>query len=235
MRDPGFNTRTSVASPGPAAQPVPLPWDVLAAPAVEDLLPAAMNFWPRGAAFGTPDLAAADHQSTWSRLMRVLLRGFVDLYRRAFLLAREASPRTLAETLPEWERDYGLPEPCVTKEQSIAERIAALTEKVNSLPHVTPGDFIRLAAAYGFAVEIEEPAVFECGFSEVAGEHTVGDRLQEVYWIVRVQDLEVFFFRTGEGELAGDPLFSLGDAEQLLCLLMRYAPAWSIPVLEEAE
>lgn len=235
MRDPGFNTRTSIATPEDAARDVEQPWDVLADPTVEELLPAAMGFWPPGAAWGTPDNVAPDLGSRFAGMMRALLAPFVTLYRRAFLLARESSPALLDQTLAEWERDFGLPEPCVTGEQSRTERLMHLAAKVNSAPVVTPGDFIRLAAMYGFTVTIEEPAVFECGFSEVGGEHTVGDFRQEVYWIVHVDDGAVFYFTCGDSELAADPLFSLGEAEQLLCIFKRIAPAWTIPVLELPE
>lgn len=235
MRDPGFNTRTSLASAEDAPQPLEQPWDVLADPEVEEMLPAAMGFWPRGAAWGTPDNVAPDLNSRFAGLMRALLAPFVTLYRRAFLLARESSPALLDQTLPEWERDYGLPEPCVTTEQTRAERLAHLAAKVDASPVVTPGDFIRLAAQYGFTIEIEEPVIFECGFSEIGGEHTVGDYRQECYWIVRVTEGGVYYFTLSESELAYDPLFSLGEAEQLLCILTRIAPAWTIPVLELPE
>lgn len=232
MRDPGFNTRTSLATPEDAPRALAAPWDVLSNPSVEDLLPAAMNFWPRGAAWGTPDGVAADDGSNWARLMRALLAPFVDLYGRAFRLARESSPALLDQTLEQWELEYGLPDPCVTVEQSRAERLAFLAAKVNAAPLVTPGDFIRLAAAYGFSITIEEPAVFECGFSEVGGEHTVGDWRQEVYWIIHVVDLAVYYFTLGDSELASDPLFSYGEAAQLLCLMKRLSPAWATPVMD---
>jgi uncharacterized protein YmfQ (DUF2313 family) len=165
----------------------------------------------------------------------VLLSPFATLYRRAFALALEASPATLDQTLDDWETEYGLPDSCVAGEQTRAERIAAVMAKVNAAPLITPGDFVRLALDYGFVIEIEEPAVFECGFSECGGEHATGAWRQEVYWIVRVSEVAVFYFRTGEGECGSDPLFSYGDAERLLCILMRLSPAWTIPVLEIVE
>ncbi|WP_082407216.1 putative phage tail protein [Mesorhizobium sp. 1M-11] len=235
MRDAGLNTVTRDPSPDQVRQPVATPFDVLADPDVEQLLPAALNFWPRGAVFGSPDGLAVDTSSNWAKLTQVLLSPFVTLYRRAFLLALEASPATFDQTLEDWETEYGLPDSCVQAEQTRAERIAAVVAKVNAAPLITPGDFVRLALDYGFVVEIEEPAVFECGFSECGGEHATGAWSQEIYWIVRVSEVAVFYFRTGEGECGADPLFSFGDAERLLCILMRLSPAWTIPVLEIVE
>lgn len=231
MRDPGLNTVTTLASLGEAAVPPPPPIDALSDPAVEDLAPAGRALWPRGAAWGTPDGVEADPDSVLARLTRVLLAPFAALYRRAYLLALESVPALADQTLPDWERDHGLPEPCVTGAQTRVERLAHLAAKVDATPVVTPGDFIRLAALYGFAVTIEEPAVFELGFSELGGEHTLGDWRQESYWIVRVAEAGVTFFRLGESELGSDPLFSYGEAATLLCILSRIAPAWSIPIL----
>lgn len=235
MRDPGLNTVTTLPSVGATTRDLPAPWDPLAEPSVATLEPAGLALWPRGPAFGSPDGEAVPSTSNWAKLTRALLSPFATLYRRAWLLARESSPALLDQTLSDWERDYGLPEPCITRAQTRAERIAALRAKVDDSPLIGPGDFIRLAASYGFTIEIEEPAVFECGFSECGGEHTTGDWRQEIYWIVRIGEAETFYFRVGEGELGSDPLFSYGDAEELLCLLLRFAPAWTIPVLELAD
>lgn len=35
----------------------------------------------------------------------------------------------------------------------------------------------------------------------------------------------------GAGECGYDPLFSFGEAEQILCLLRQMSPGWTLPVL----
>src|SRR5262245_52023619 len=47
--------------------------------------------------------------------------GFVDS-RAADLLERESDPRKTIELLPDWERAFGLPDPCLQEPQTIAER-----------------------------------------------------------------------------------------------------------------
>lgn len=230
-RDSGLNTVTTIASVVSDAVPVAAPWDALANPGNDDLLSPALSAWPQGPAWGSPDGEAMPSTHVLARLTRVMADTFEYLYARAFRLARESSVSGVDELLPEWERDFGLPDKCVGSSGDISERLRALEAKVAAIAISTPGDFIRLAAAYGFEITIEEPAIFECGFSECGGEHTVGDPMQEVYWIVRVTDLAVDYFLAGEGECGYTPLFSLGEAERLLCLLERYAPGWSIPVL----
>ncbi len=233
-RDPGLNTVTTAATALADVTPVAPAWDSLSSPQSDTLVSAGLSFWPPGAAFGSPDGQAISLASVLARFTRVLLQPFEFLYGRAYKLATETLPGNADELLPEWELEYGLPDNCVTGETSRAEQLRALETKVASIAIITPGDFIRLAATYGFEITIEEPAVFECGFSECGGEHTVGDFRQEVYWLVSIADLAIDYFRCGESECGLDPLFDLGEAERLMCILRRIAPAWTIPLLSEA-
>ncbi|NEK42882.1 DUF2313 domain-containing protein [Rhizobium leguminosarum] len=232
-RDPALNTVTTAASVLDDLVPVVAPYDALAAPANDDLVSAALSMWPVGPAWGTPDGEAMPLSHVLARFTRVLVDSFVWLYARAWTLARNATVAGVDELLPEWEEEYGLPDNCVTGETSFAERLRALEAKVKSVATITPGDFIRIAASYGFEITIEEPAIFECGFSECGGDHTVGDMRQETYWIVHVTGLAIDYFTCGISECGFDPLFDLGDAERLLCILRRLAPAWTLPVLAD--
>lgn len=233
-RDPALNTVTTAASVLADLVPVAAPYDALTAPGNDDLIAPALAMWPTGSAWGSPNGEAMALGSVLARFTRVLVDSFVWLYARAWTLARNATISGVDELLPDWEEEYGLPDNCVTGETGIAERLRALEAKVNSQAVVTPGDFIRVAASYGFEIMIEEPAVFECGFSECGGEHTVGDVRQETFWIVHVTGLAVDYFTCGLSECGFDPLFDLGDAERLLCILRRLAPAWTTPVLADA-
>lgn len=230
MRDPGRNTWTvyEPAADGSDLLP-PAPFDALTDPSVEDLLPAGLSFWPRGAAWGTPDGQAAGTDTVLAGFTRALLSPFADLYRRAWLLTQESRALTLVDSLPDWEADYGLPDACSPDPAEAARRRALLT-RVRAVATITPQDFIQLARQEGFDIAIEEPAQFECGFSECGGAHTVGDRLQEVYWIVHVYGLAVDYFRCGESECGHDPLFAVAEVERLQCLFARLAPGWTQPV-----
>lgn len=230
-RDPGLHTFTEAASVVDAIVPAPQPWDSLANPANDELIGAALTFWPPGAAFGSPDGEAIPLSSVIARLTRVLVSPFELLYARAYRLAMESSVFGVDALLAEWEAEYGLPDDCVGGTASVTERLRALEAKVASVTEITPGDFIRVAASYGFEIAIEEPAVFQCGFSECGGEHGCGDPREEVYWIVHVSGLAFDYFRAGESECGYDPLFSIGDAERLLCILRKISPAWTIPIL----
>ncbi|WP_312859727.1 putative phage tail protein [Rhizobium sp. BK181] len=169
--------------------------------------------------------------SSLAKFTRVLLDGFVWLYARAFRLALEASVDGVDELLPDWEAEYGLPENCFIGDQTTVQRLRELARKVRADSVNHPEQFVRLALDHGFEIEIEEPSIFECGFSELGGFHTSGRASEEVYWIVRVKDVGVSYFEAGVGECGYDPLFSFGAAEQILCLLRKLAPAWTLPVL----
>lgn len=253
-RDPGYNTVTTIGSADIVGNPtgfedigdgllaptgydgagtetrVAPPWDALADPSSDDLIHAGRALWPQGPAWGTPDGAAADDASLLTRFTRVLLSPFEALYARAFSLTREASVTGVNDTLENWEADYGLPGPCGAS-GSREERLRALEAAVIGGAIITPADFIALAYRYGFRVTLEEPAMFECGFSECGGGHELGDPLEEVYVIVTVLDLAVDYFVVGEGELGETPLFSLGEAERMLCILRQVAPGWVILTL----
>jgi uncharacterized protein YmfQ (DUF2313 family) len=230
-RDPAFFTRTTAATALVDIVPVPAPSDALSNPSNDDLLGAALTFWPPGAAWGSPDGEAISLSSLIARFTRVLVSQFETLYARAFSLARESSVSGVNELLAEWEVEYGLPDSCLSGEATRSERLRALEAKVASAAVITPGDFIRVAANYGFEITITEPAMFECGFSECGGEHEIGPASEETYWFVSVTDLAIDYFRVGESECGFDPLFSIGEAEFLLCILRRLAPAWTLPVL----
>lgn len=232
-RDAGRHTVTLDAADGASRNEVPAPFDALSDPANDHLIDAALSLWPQGAAWGTPDGVAMDVDSKLARLTRVLIDPFAALYRRAYLLAREATVTGVADLLAEWERDYGLPGLCDIGEQSTSERLSALAAKVMSARVITPREFVRLALEYGFVVAIEEPAVFGCGHSECGGEHECGGYEEEVYIIFRVRDLRIGYFRIGEGELGADPLFDYGSTQELICIIRQVAPAWTIPILGE--
>ncbi|QRM55156.1 putative phage tail protein [Sinorhizobium sp. BG8] len=229
-RSPVFHTITRGYTEGTSTA-VAEPADALSAPTNDDLITAGLSLWPQGAAWGSPDGEAVPLSSNLARFTRVLLDGLVLLYARAFRVAIEASPRGAAELLDAWEDDHGLPEPCFSGDRTTTERLSALADKVRGGAVAHPTDFIRVAAAYGFEIEIEEPDIFTCGLSECASYHETGDGSEETYWIVRVKDSGFSYFEAGAGECGYDPLFSFGVAEEILCLLRKLAPAWTIPVL----
>jgi uncharacterized protein YmfQ (DUF2313 family) len=75
-------------------------------------------------------------------------------------MLNEADPRTTFELLPDWERNYGLPENCSLEAQNLQERIESLVAKVNFEGSLSIPFFIELAASIGFEITITEFDVF---------------------------------------------------------------------------
>lgn len=232
-RNAGLHTVTTEPADAIVRPAVAEPRDALTNPVSDGLIGGALSLWPQGAAWGTPDSMAMGRGSLLARFTRVLLAPFLDHYRDAFLLTREATVSGVDRLLPEWEADFGLPDICEDGSQTREQRLAALAAKVFSIRMVTPKEFIRLALELGFEIAIEEPAIFGCGSSECGGEHECGAAREEVYFIVRVRDLAVQYFRVSEGVVGHDRLFDYGSARKVLCLFLRIAPAWTIPIIAE--
>jgi uncharacterized protein YmfQ (DUF2313 family) len=206
--------------------------DVLSEPEVETLLPSGLALWPRGAAWGTPDGEAPSITTTLAGLTRALLAPFADLYRRAWRISEESRPSTIVDSLADWEQEYGLPDPCVSVEQSEELRRKVLRARVRSLATITPADVVRLAASLGYVVALEEPVSFLVGESG-CGEGEVASALLDLQWVVHLNDLPTTDFEAGIGEVGITRLldFDIGTIE---CAISRIAPAWTYPVFSLA-
>ena len=231
-RDPAKHTVTSLASVAPDRIAIAAPWDALAQPESDDLIRSAVALLPQGAAWGSPDGEAISLESWHARFVRVLLHPFLALYARIFALVKEGAATQADALLENWEADYGLPDECTVSTGTRTERLRALAARVAAVSVSTPRDFILLASQYGFTITITERCMFRCGFSRCGGQHVTGDpRVQETFWIVHVADRETVYFRAGKSRVGRDPLFDKGDVALLLCLLRRFAPAWTTPII----
>lgn len=223
------HTLTNSFTPRATAS-VTVPTDALAAPDSDGLISAALAFWPPGAAWGSPDGQAVPLSTNLAKFTRVLVSPFEWLYARAFRLALEANTQTVSELLPDWERDHGLPERCFTGEQTASQRLTTLRRKVLAEPLAHPEDFVRVAADFGFTIEIEEPNIFECGGSECGGYHQTGAAAQEAYVVVRVQDSAETFFEIGTSACGSDRLYDVVGSSDVLCFLRQELPGWVVAV-----
>ncbi len=98
--------------------------------------------------------------------------------------ATQAFPSAITYTLPDWEKELGLPGPCMSGSGGVPVRQAAVRAKFSSFGGQSPAYFVCLAYSLGYAVTIEEPTQFLCDVSEC-----VGDAIQEAYF--RCDDDEV--------------------------------------------
>lgn len=100
--------------------------------------------------------------------------GFVDS-RAADLLERESDPRSTVELLPDWERNWGLPDPCYQSPQTIGQRQLALVMRMTMEGGQSRAFFIDVAAQIGYAISISEYRVFIVGIDRCGDNRVYGD------------------------------------------------------------
>ena len=135
--------------------------------------------------------------------------GFVD-GRAADLLERESDPRQTIELLPDWERNWGLPDPCYTAPQTIGQRQLALVMRMTMQGAQSREFFISVAAMLGYTITITEYRTFVVGLDRCGDNRVYGDGSDPMYneWGIPIKD------PTGnnvaDGELSEYPYYGLG-------------------------
>lgn len=175
----------------------------------------------------------------WSRdpdaTLMQLVRGQAEIWgavvdpRAADLLEIETDPRFTLELLGEWERAYGLPDPCIPVVQTLPERRRALAQKIAMQGGQSRAFFIGVAASLGYAITIKEYVPFQFGLSSFGGSH---GRLNppgfRFCWTVNVGNTRLTRFQFGVSSFGRDPLLSIRRAEDLECLFGRIKPAHTL-------
>ena len=159
--------------------------------------------------------------------------------RAAALLITESDPRATLEMLPDWERAFGLPDPCVAEPQSITDRHKALVTKMTSMGGQSRAFFIGVAAALGYQIRIREYSPWMFGLSRCGDTRSiapedptdiyqrwmVGPAENRFYWTVFVTGVKQRWFRFGSGQMGVDPMVRFGIATDLECVIRRWKPA----------
>jgi uncharacterized protein YmfQ (DUF2313 family) len=209
----------------------------------DDYAEALANLLPYGQAWPRWE------DSTLMRCVRGLAQtfGFVDA-RAADLLETESDPRKTLELLPDWERNWGLPDPCFPKALSIDQRHQLLLFKMTLLGGQSRDFFIKMAAWLGYEITITEFAPFTAGVSQAGdtrgmipwddtpGHHSevtdyrwqIGPPEIRFYWVVHVKNAPLVWFRAGSGQAGVDHHLEIGYAQNLECLMNRWKPAHTL-------
>ena len=126
--------------------------------------------WPKRPG-STLDLACRGLAEYW---------GFVDS-RAADLLEQESDPRTTIELLPDWERNWGLPDPCYEAPQTIGERQLALVMRMTMIGAQSREFFIEIAEMIGYDITISEYRVFVVGMDRCGDSRVYADGTNPMY------------------------------------------------------
>ena len=137
-----------------------------------------------------------------ARGLMLLLDAFGDEYARVhnrYLdLIEEADPRTTSEMIGDWERVFGLPDPCDTSPPTaLADRQAALLAKILDTGGQSIAYYTEIAAALGVTITITEQ---QYGVPFRAGTGRAGEALSNVenvyYWQVNAPAATAAALRT---------------------------------------
>ncbi len=112
---------------------------------------------PRGRAWPT------EQGALLIRLLGGFAGGLSRHHNRAVDLIDEADPRTTVELLTDWERICGLPDGCLSlQDTTVDRRRSAVVAKITARGGQSRQFFISLAAGLGYAVTIDEFKPFTC-------------------------------------------------------------------------
>jgi uncharacterized protein YmfQ (DUF2313 family) len=164
--------------------------------------------------------------------------GFVD-GRAADLLETESDPRATTELLTDWERNWGLPDPCLTDPPTaFGPRRVALVTKMTLLGAQSRQFFIELAKTLGYTITITEYVPYMAGVSRVGdtrGQFNPDDPTRYYWqlgppelrfnWTIHVSALSLIYFHCNSSQCGIDRLLAIGTANDLECVIGRYAPA----------
>lgn len=164
--------------------------------------------------------------------------GFVD-GRAADLLETESDPRATVELLTDWERNWGLPDSCISNPPtSLFERRADLVAKMTLLGAQSRAFFIQTAAKLGYTITITEYAPYMCGVSQVGDTRGLDPAVNPVdyrwrlgppsmryYWTIHVSAKYIRYFHCNSSQCGIDRLLAFGEPADLECLFGRWKPA----------
>jgi uncharacterized protein YmfQ (DUF2313 family) len=141
---------------------------------------------------------------------------------QAAQLRVESDPATAQLGLPDWERVYGLPDPCAGLSSSIERRRADVVSKVNTVSNLAAAQMVALATSLGYTgaqvVEFEMSGCASACNAEVYGPET-----WRFVWALRVNDT-LLVEQANCGSPCDVAMARWGN-EPLFCAIQRYKPA----------
>ena len=148
------------------------------------------------------------------RVVRGLCQIWGDFEKRAStLLEVESDPRYTIELLPDWERNWGLPDPCYEAPQTIAERQVALVMRMTIQGAQSREFFITIAETIGYTITINEYRTFVVGIDRCGDNRVYGTGLNPTYNEWDVPILDPRGDTLDAGELSDWPYYGIGPPE----------------------
>jgi uncharacterized protein YmfQ (DUF2313 family) len=199
----------------------------------DDYTQAFLTLLPRGQAW--PREASTTLFGTVDGLCQYY--GYVDS-RAADLLETESDPRKTIELLSDWERAWGLPDPCFASPQTIEQRRRILVLWMTWLGGQSRAYFTNLMAWLGYTIGIQEFAPFMCGISWCGDTRSyadmqahknfrwyIGPPEQRFYWTIQIGQVGLNWFRAASGQAGVNHHLEFQIPQEAACLLQRWKPA----------
>lgn len=178
------------------------------------------QFMPPGPAWRNPPDSPGDRdiQGEAQELARIDARA-------VYLCLYEFYAQSTRELLPEWEKEYGLPDPCTELGVTYEERIQNLLRKIRAIGGQSIAYLTSVAAALGIEITITEFQPFRSGMNR-AGERLWGRKWRWVF-LVTGPATRVYKFRSGRNA-AGDRLRYWRRNLILECIINALKPAHTL-------
>lgn len=154
------------------------------------------------------------------KLLDAVKEELVRVDGRATQLLKEQDPRYALETLPDWEKEYGLPDECSVLGGTLSQRRTNLLAKIRSTGGQSAQYFIDLFADEGVAITItvEEPSYIP---GEIGMEVT-GDAPRYI-WYVDIPDFQIDWFEAED--FAEDYTGRFLSSNNVACIIEKNKPA----------
>lgn len=122
-----------------------------------------------------------------------------DAQVQALTLLSEMFPDTTFVLMADWERVYGLPDPCTGPLATVQERRAALIGRYQDKGGQSRQFYVDLATSLGYTVTMGDP------------QGTPGTDEWAFKWYVNAPETTITYYRAGQST-AGEPLAKWGNA-----------------------
>ncbi len=170
-------------------------------------------------------LALRPYGPAWPETDALLESAAVEFaadHNRAADLIEQADPRTTTDLFTDWERVAGLPDTCITDEQTLAQRRATLLARLTTIGGQSAQYFIGLAAQLGYTITINDFDLYDV--TDDVSASIYGEPWQYAFQVNATLNT-VFVFAVNDS--VDDPLAAWSNVA-LECTINRYKPAHTI-------
>lgn len=171
-----------------------------------------------------------DDQPDLHNLLGAIAKEFARLDGRAVIFYDENFLDTFHESLPDWERELGLPDECLGTGGTISERKDMVRLKTLELGGQTPAYYEQLAARFGYPnAKVKEFRASRFGRSRF-GLSNFGSWSAQFMWVLKAGKRQASGSRFGL--TAWGERFGGNPSDVLICVIRRAAPAHTLEFVE---